>query len=559
MSMKPQVVDSIPEETQRLAHLTCPKGCLVMDLRDALGPIYQDEDFSDLFAKRGRSAIAPWRLALITVLQVIEGLTDQQAIHQMQTRVDWWYALSLSPGDPVFDASILTDFRQRLLDHQAQERLLEPILRISRERGWLKSGGKQRTDSTAVLARVRTLRSLESVGESMRATLNEIARQEPDWLDEHVEPDWFDLYVHRFELARFPKEESKRAMLRQQVGENVQKLLEMLAEASTPASLRDLPEVQQLQQVFAQHYEIQGQQVRWRDGPAVPNGQRIVSPYDPDARSSRKRETTWLGYKVHLTETCDQDRSRPHLITNVETEVATTHDSETMPLIQQHLREHDLAPKEQYVDQGYMSGPQLVEQEAWGTQLKGPVALQGGWQAAEQSGYAAQDFALNWQEKRATCPQGQQSLKWSRRYDQNNQPYEFIRFPGKICSICEVHEQCTKGIQQGRTLSLPIQPVHQALQQRRQEQFTPVFLKSYAVRSGIEGTISQTVRGLGLRTTPYRGRAKTHFHHLAVASGLNLLRIAAFLRAQSLDRPIRRSRGQTPFAQAQERWKASCA
>src|SRR5947209_3058524 len=135
--------------------------------------------------------------------------------------MDWRYALALPLDDPGFDDSILTDFRQRLLAAQAQDLMLEPILQVCRERGWLKARGKQRTDATAVLARVRALSSLESVGEGMRAALNALAEREPAWLRAHLNPEWFDRYVHRFELARFPKAEKERQRLREQVGQDV--------------------------------------------------------------------------------------------------------------------------------------------------------------------------------------------------------------------------------------------------------------------------------------------------------------------------------------------------
>src|SRR5438552_3362811 len=168
MSLKPHGLEPIPEETRLLVQRLIPKGTLVTQLRDALGPIYSDESFASLFAKRGRPAEAPWRLALVTVLQALEGLTDRQAAEAVRTRIDWLYALALPLDDPGFDYSILTDFRQRLLKAEAQGLLLAPILQLCRERGWLKAGDKQRTDATAVLAQVRSLNSLESVGESRR-------------------------------------------------------------------------------------------------------------------------------------------------------------------------------------------------------------------------------------------------------------------------------------------------------------------------------------------------------------------------------------------------------
>src|SRR5260370_27960732 len=219
--MKPRGLEPIPDETRLLAHRLSPKGTLVTQVRDALGPIYSDEQFAHLFPKRGRAAEAPWRLALVTVLQAIEGLTDRQAAEAVHTRIDWLYALALPLDDPDSDYSILSDFRQRLVAAQAHDLILDPIVQLCRERGWLKARGKQRTDATAVLARARALNSLESVGESLRAALNALAQQDPAWLAEHLNPGGVDRSVHRFQLARFPKPETRRQPLRQQAGPHV--------------------------------------------------------------------------------------------------------------------------------------------------------------------------------------------------------------------------------------------------------------------------------------------------------------------------------------------------
>ena len=136
MSLHAQPLEPIPDLTSRIAQASFPKGTLAMQLRDALGSIYQDADFADLFPRRGRAAEAPWRLALVTVLQALEDLSDRQAAEMVRGRLDWKYALSLPLDDQGFDASILPDFRQRLLEHGAQDRLLEPILRVCREHGW---------------------------------------------------------------------------------------------------------------------------------------------------------------------------------------------------------------------------------------------------------------------------------------------------------------------------------------------------------------------------------------------------------------------------------------
>ncbi len=550
MSMKPHGLEPIPEETRQLVQRVCPKGTMVTQLRDALGPIYSDEHFAHLFPKRGRAAEAPWRLALVTVLQALEGLTDRQAAEYVRTRIDWRYALALPLDETGFDHSILTDFRQRLLAGQAQDLILEPILQLSRERGWLKAHGKQRTDATAVLARVRALSSLESVGESMRATLNALAEQEPAWLQAHLNPAWLDRYVHRFELTRFPKAETQRQLLREQVGQDVAQLLSSLDQPQTPQAVREVAEVALLRQIFAQHYEQQGQQVHWRDGPVVSNEHRLVSPYDQEARSSRKRDRVWLGYKVHLSETCDQDPACPHLITHVETTPATLPDTEVLGPIGEQLRAKELAPAEHYVDQGYPSGPKLVRQAQLGTQIIGPVGQDPSWQEREQSGYAVSNFALDWHGQVATCPQGQHSVGWTQPQDRRQQATVVIRFATATCRTCPVRAQCTRG-QGGRTLTLTPPEVHAALLQRRAVQTSPAFVQQYARRAGIEGTISQGVRTTRLRRSPYAGLRKTHLQHLAIAAGLNLKRVAAHLRALSLGKPTRPARPKSPLARLQ--------
>src|SRR6266699_2627396 len=148
MSMKPSGLEPIPEETRALMQRLSPKGTMDSQLRDSLGPIYSDEGFVHLFPTRGRAAEARWRLALVTVLQAIEGPTSRQAAEYVRTRIDWLYALALPLDDPGFDYSILADFRQRLLKAEAQDLLLAPILQLCRERGSIRAGGYLKDTAT---------------------------------------------------------------------------------------------------------------------------------------------------------------------------------------------------------------------------------------------------------------------------------------------------------------------------------------------------------------------------------------------------------------------------
>jgi len=557
MSMHPQELEPIPEQTRLIALACFPKKSLIMRLRDELGAIYHDETYRHLFAKRGRGAQSPWRLVLITIMQALEGLTDRQAAEAVRGRIDWKYALSLALADPGFDYSVLSEFRQRLLEQDVQALVLEPLLQLCRERGWVLAGGTQRTDSTHVLAAVRSLSSLESVGEALRATLNELAEVAPDWLLSVVDLDWFDRYVHRVELARLPKGEAARRALKEQLGQDGWRLLQAVQRVGTPGEVAQLESVKHLTTIWGQHYEVCEGRAQWRDGPAVSNGERLVSPYDVDARSSRKRETEWLGYKVHLTETCPAaEEVRPRLIVQVQTTAATVQDVEVTAPILADVRQRELAPERWMADSAYQSGELLVQERARGTELAGPVSGSTSWQNQAQQGYAVQDFALDWHTQQATCPQGHCAVGWRTVEDKRGKETVVIRFASADCRECPVRADCTHTQQGGRRLTVLPLASQQALEARRREQVTPEFQRDYAVRAGIEATLSQGVRAMGLRRSRYRGESKTHLQHVCVAVAINLVRLDTFVQRLHQGKAVHTPKRTTPFERLRERLAA---
>jgi transposase len=530
MSMYPQKPSEIPEETVRVARAAFPKGTLAMRLRDELGALYHDESFAALYPQRGQPAYAPWRLAVGTILQYADNLTDRQAADAVRARIDWKYCLGLELTDEGFDFSLLSEFRQRLVEEDADRLLLDRLLDICQQRGWLKAGGKQRTDSTQVLARVRSLSNLECVGETLRAALNELAEREPEWLLRQVNPGWFERYSHRVENYRLPKAESQRTALAQQIGADGLHVLQALDAPNTPAGLAQLPSVQVLRRVWSQYYELSRGQANWRAGPQAEAGEGVVrSPYDPEAQTGKKRETVWLGYKVHLTETCDpsddgeQAMVSPHLIVDVQTTVAPLTDWEMTAVIQERLMERELKPAEHLVDTGYVTAEHLVRDQQHHIHLVGPVMPDTSWQAKERKGFDAASFQIDWQAKQALCPQGQTSHSWWKEGDSFK-----VKFPPASCAACPVRADCTDATSGGRSLKLLPQAAQQALQERRQEQATPAFHEQYATRSGIEATLSQAVRRSGLRRARYDGLAKVQVQHVCTAVAVNVVRLDAW-------------------------------
>lgn len=159
--------------------------------------LFRDEQFAALFPTRGKPAWSPGRLALESVLQFAEGLPDRQAALAVRARIDWKYALGLELTHPGFDYSVLSEFRTRLIEADAGQQIFDRVLEAARLAGMLKAPGRARTDSTHVLAAIRSLNRLEFVIETLRAALNALAAATPDWLSAHADPAWFDRYATR--------------------------------------------------------------------------------------------------------------------------------------------------------------------------------------------------------------------------------------------------------------------------------------------------------------------------------------------------------------------------
>ena len=248
----------------------------------------------------------------------------------------------------------------------------------------------------------------------------------------------------------------------------------------------------------------------------------IQTPYDLEARYGKKRQTEWTGYRVHLSESCDQ--MLPHLIVNVETTSAPTADYDMTPEIHAHLAKRDLLPQEHLLDNGYMSADHLADSHTQGIDLIGPVSEDRSWQAQAGEGFESAAFLIDWEKKLAFCPQGHPSHKWSVLKQNKTTVYNF-RFHRSDCGNCPVRAQCTKSATSPRALTIQTQAAYEALHAARQRQKEETFWQQYAARAGVEGTMSQGIAVADLRRARYIGLAKTHLQHLFTALGMNILRL----------------------------------
>lgn len=442
----------------------------------------------------------------------------------MRGRIDWKYALGLELTDTGFDFSVLSEFRTRLIAGAAEERLLTTLLDRFTDRGLLKRRGHQRTDSTHIVAAVRSLNRLEIVGETLHAALNALAQVAPAWLRAHVTAEWFLRYGKSFSDYQQPQGKGARQKLAETIGRDGRHLLTEIYRDTAPASLRTVAAVETWRQVWVQQFYIEADEVKWRDiKDCPPSSVMIASPYDLDSRYSEQRGAYWRGYKVHVTETCDDDT--PHVITHVETTMATDQDVTAVDAIHHALEQHNRLPGVHVVDGAYTSGEKLASsQSEYQIDLLGPMRQDQSWQAHAPQAFDIGHFQIDWEQEIVSCPMGKQRRPWKPSKGPRGKPTLQVSFYRKDCAACRVRERCTRSTTEARGLTLHPKAQHLALQTARERQHTEQFREDYKRRAGIEGTLSQAAFAFGMRRTRYRGLQKTHFHHLATALAINLQR-----------------------------------
>jgi transposase len=557
---------------------------LAVQIRDRLGEWLTDEQFAAVFGVRGRPGWSPSRLALVTVLQQAEDLTDRLAADAVRTRIDWQYLLGLPLDDPGFDHSVLSEFRGKVARAGLEQVVLDALLGRLVTDGLVKGGGRQRTDSTHVVAAVAALGRLELAGESVRAAVEALAVAHPGWLAQRIcVADWARRYGTPMTSWRPPASRVRRDELAIAYARDGYALLEAVYDRAAPPWLRELPAVQVLRVVLVQNYtraisqdgrEVIRRREKAPQGDGLPPGHtRIASPYDPDARWAAKRGEFWLGYKLHITETCDdpppcscpagpaahgaagrtalpgtaagQDQPAhskgcarlvfPNLITHVATTAATTADSQMTSAIHDDLAAKDLAPGQSYADTGYLSAALIISEMArHGITLTGPLRADTTAQGRARAGYARADFTIDYDTRTITCPQGKTSVSWT-PCTKKGQPMAVAKFSPRDCGPCPARAQCTTSSRNRRQVTVPPPGHARAQATARAAETTTAFQAGYARRAGVEGTIHQAVSH-GARRARYRGLPKTRLEHAYMACALNLIRLEAYWTGTPLDR-----------------------
>ncbi|WP_224283940.1 IS1182 family transposase [Streptomyces sp. LS1784] len=544
--MRAAGLPEIPERTALVAAAAFPKGTLAMRVREKLAEVFADEPFASAFGVRGAPGLSPGMLALVTVLQFAENLTDRQAADMAVRAIDWKYALGLELADPGFDFTVLAKFRARLVEHGMERLLFDRLVEHCRQEGLITAGGKQRGDSTHVISAVRDLNRLELAGESVRAALEALAVAAPAWLGQAMPVAELELrYAARVDSWRLPSSKTKRDRLAEVYGQDALALLHALQAPDAPVWLREIEAVQLLRRIFLQtyyvHTDARGREVvrkREAEVDGVPPGHlRLASPYDRDARWSAKGdELFWCGYKVHLTETCDDRagaRTRaPNLITDVATTVATEPDVTATAGIQHRLTQRQIKPGEHYLDSGYPSADLVIAAAGEGIAMITPLLADHSRQARAAEGFDKSAFRVDWTARQVRCPEGRTSAGWY-PVRQHGHDAIVIEFARADCGPCPSRDKCTTAARGNRMLTLRPRELHETVAAARAEQKTDTWQAKYALRAGVEGTINQALDLTDLRRARYRGLPRTSLQHAYSATAINVIRLDAHWTEQT--------------------------
>ena len=518
MTLQRRDLAVIPPDIAAVGQQVLPPDNPYRVIGEQLADLVDDADFADLYDTRGRHAVSPALLAMVTLFQFLEDIPDREAAAQVVVRLDWKYALHLPLTDTGFDQSCLCYFRKRLLAHQREAQVFDTVLAKVRALGLLKKRGTQRTDSLAVLGAVRRLSALETVTETLRLAVRALA--DTAWGQREVPASFVAQYTDLRPDYRLSAAEQAALFL--QVGRDGVWLLDRLAGA--PTAVREQEPVATLRAVWDQRFEQRdgGTQVRAQ---TVDCTALIVTPHDPGVRAGQKRGQAWRGEKVHVTETTEPEEAGGlTFITDVTTANASSGDGEALPQIRARLAARALLPDEQVVDSGYISGPQLAQSQAAGVDLVGPPLADTSPQA-----FKIAAFTIDREARQARCPQGHRAVKWSERTERDGSRAVNIQFAAATCAACPVRVQCTSGTS-GRSLHLSEH--YERLMARRAEAQTDAFRERMRARPAIEATLSELVRAHGLRRHRYRGEAKRAFENLLKGAACNLKRLVRALVAR---------------------------
>ena len=466
---------------------------------------FDDAQFADMYEEGGRYPIPPSLLASMTILQYVFKASDRVAVDNTVMRRDWRIALGRKDDWDGFDASVLCNFRRRLIENDMQRTIFDKVLEQLAELGLLSGRRRLRVDATHLLADVATLSRADMIQEAIRVVVCDLYKNYPEL---HERPDFVrlhDQYGEEVWLGRDRGDDQRLADL----GRDGYQLLDLCACVRNPlAKTVERKDVlaQILQENFVLDQDDKPQPVPADERPP----DRIVTPHEPDVRVGKKRDELWTGDKVHIVETAD--KGQENFIVDVVTTDPRVEDSRVTEAVAQRAAFRLPAALILLADGGYASAENTKLARAAGLDLVSPPRPNN-----RRGQIPASEFEFDFHRKVVRCPAGRDSSYWHVRGRELS-----IQFSKQDCAACGLRPQCTTN-KRGRGLGVSKDYEQLLLDRRRAQQ--PEFARLYRLRAPVEATISELVHRCGLRRSRYRTAPRRALHAVMAATALNVRRL----------------------------------
>jgi len=477
--------------------------------------LFNDEPFADCYSDIGRNGKPPSFMAMVTLLQWKESLSDDETVKAVNTRLDWKIALHLEVNSKdVFEASTLCVFRNRIKENNKMCVIFDTILNQIKRKGFIKEHSKQRIDATHIVRHINRISTTDLLFRAVKWVVMEIEKTDPVFYDKIIPNDIKERYGKDFSSFGMSKE--KRADRQAEIIEDGF-LIKRIVKDNPSESMKELKQLAIMETIFSENVIIHTKNVADKEFIEVEEiispKQSIFVPDDPTIKLGIKGKTKWVGDKCHIVETAE--KGEVNFIVGMIRQPANENDNKILPSLKIMNDKNALKPQKTYVDSNYISGTAIREFEERGEKLMGYVQKD---TSTKPEGFKLQDFKVDMDTLTAVCPMG---IK-SERHKINGENHYRIIFSKSKCTNFKFFKRCVTNKEKRRILT--ISKDYQYIKERRIKQKTEAFKEEMSIRAQVEGTISELVRFNGLRKMKYKGIEGRQLQYLMAGAALNLKR-----------------------------------
>jgi len=478
-------------------------------------PLFNDKDFEECYSKIGRKGKSPAFLAMITLLQWKESLSDMETMNAVKKWLDWKIALHLPVNaDYQFDSSTLCVFRKRLKENNMMSIVFDKILNKIRDLGFIKKNTKQRIDATHIVKYVNRISTTDLLFRAVKHLMLEIKKLDLEFYNTEIPEDLQERYENKFSSFGLSKE--KRGSRQAEIVEDGYRI-KLILQKLQKETRDSLQQLEIMEKIFSENIIISYKEVNKKTFLEIKEietpKQTIFDPTDPSIQLGKKGKVCWVGEKCHIVETAL--KGEKNFIVGIIQQTAQENDRKILPNLKEMNEKLGLKPEKTFADGNYMSATAIRDYSERKEKLMGYVQKD---TSIKEKGYRVQDFNINIETMNAICPTGKKSVKTSKHKKSSR-----IHFDREDCQSCEFFEKCVASKNGKRILT--VIDDYEYLKARRMEQESKDFRKEMSVRAQVEGTISELVRFHGIRCIRYKGKKGRKMQYYMAAAALNLKRL----------------------------------